>query len=114
MIGLRNPKFGNTWTSDSKSSLFMSLDSEKIIAPNSILIKRFSVEFEALTTQQVVDLENFFIMMAGTEVELEDHERNIWLGFILNPNPEIIAGRDGCQYQTRFEFEGQITGVVPP
>jgi hypothetical protein len=110
---LRNPKFGNSFSLDTRVRIHkLEGDDIQIFKPSDQpAIHSFKVDFEALTDLDIQNFLNFLDASAGELITLKDHEGTDWEGVITSPTVEIMEYRENgsavCQWQTGFEFEGK-------
>lgn len=109
-MNLRSPKFGNVFIEDTGAIQLRTVDGEIDLYKSNDwrTIKRFQVAFEALSDSQAEEMRLFYLAAAGQEIEITDHENTTWLGFIVDPEPQISKDGRGCLSSTSFVFEGEI------
>lgn len=105
----RNPKFGNTYSTDPGVKVRRTLDGELLQAYDSQwpLNRSFTMVFEALSKSQIDQLEAFLVSSAGLEINMTDHEGFDW-AVLVKSDPVVFTqvGRD-CLWSTEIECIGR-------
>ena len=63
---------------------------------------------EALTSDEILSLQDFVKLSLGKEIGYLDYESQQWRGLILNPDTIIKDNSRSCNYSAEFTFRGEI------
>ena len=115
-MDLRNPDLGNTYVENAYGVVSRSIDGEIDVFrnPDWPVEHKFTINFSALSKAQADQMMSWYKSSAGQVVQITDHERNIWEGYITNETALIRQTRPDCGFEATIDFEGNIIGVEPP
>lgn len=104
---IRVPKFGNKFTVDARVVIQRSVDGDLIAFHPSDhpRIEGFSVEFEALTDDQMWSMVDFFDASAAEVIQMQDHEGTTWEG-VIQSDTITFTENGRCKWEMGFSFEG--------
>lgn len=107
VVDCRIPEFGNTQTFRWEKVVRRTRGGQLSI-PNSSFSEKdtYKFSFKALSADLRNDLENFFIVSAGKQIQILDHENSTFLGVVLSPQIVFAQEGIGCQFAFSFEFRG--------
>lgn len=106
---LRPPDFGNSFKFVPNTIQHRTLNGDlRTFQGNRPMWEGFHVTFTALTRAQIDRFKAYIIGGRGSVITLTDHENRNWTGIISSQELEIICGRDECNYQASFDFEGNL------
>lgn len=106
IITIRDPQLGNGERVDTHAVIRRTRSGELKSVDNWHNNKVHSFSFSVLTRTERNDLESFLITTAGQEITLFFNSQ-LWHGFIISPQTDIITEKDDCSYEAAFEFRGR-------
>jgi len=104
-VSIPDPQLGNVVRVESNAIVRRNRGGEIKSVDNwhDDIIQSFSIA--TMTRTQRDELENFLEVSAGYEIALS-FNGEVWYGYIISPQSEIITIRDNCSYNVAFEFQG--------
>ena len=105
-IGIRDPQLGNVERVDTHAILRRTRSGEPRAVDEWHDDDVQSFSFTTLNRTERDNLEAFLVTSAGDELALS-WDSQVWYGFIISPQSEIITIRDNCSYSAAFEFLGR-------
>lgn len=110
-VVLRCPEYGDTQKLDQlRISRFTRGNELKVYRDGIWTEQEFlRFQFTNLSTQDKLNLINFFRLTVGQDIYLKDYKKRTWVGTILTPNVDFVQDWETkCErYSTEFEFEGK-------
>jgi len=105
-ISIPDPQLGNVERVETNSIVrrTRSGDLKTLDDWHDDIVQSFS--FQTMTRTERNALEAFLETSAGYEIALS-WGSEVWYGFIISPQTEIITIRDNCSYNAAFEFRGR-------
>ena len=101
-----NPEYGNIDRTDSNVINRESRHGTMLgyRDPTWPTIKTKAYTFKTMTKDEIDDLKAFLNTTAGLRIKLTDHNDEVFTGFIVTNDNEIITAQDNCSYDVSFEF----------
>lgn len=111
LLDLRDPDFGNSFKFVPNTRIHRTMDNDlRTLQGNAPTWEGFTCHFTALNQEQIDTFKAWIYATFGTIVKFIDFEGRTWTGIVVSQSIPIFNGIGQCNYQTEFEFEGQVSG----
>ena len=108
-VTLRSPEFNDEQQIDGGLKLKKMMDRSKRSFISNPVTTTYNLTFTNMNLNKVEELRLFVIATAGQQLQMVDHNRNLWRGHILT-SPMVFTHARIRDNQFTFTFEGHIFG----